>query len=200
MRIIRIYLKSYILLYRSKLKYVMKFLAVLDYDFFGRDYLNVAEIVAPCAELIWFRIKNIPNDEILFHAEKLRKLLPHSKLILSQNPVIAQKACFDGVHLNSRCQKPEEVKKLFPHLIIGYSAHSVQECISVESHYKTLSPIFKVNKPYETKPLGLIKSPCENVYALGGITAENFSLIKNCGFYGIAGIRLCLEINNIRLK
>lgn len=178
----------------------MKFLAVLDYDFFGSDYLDVAEFVAPYAELIWFRIKNISHDEILFRAEKLRKLLPRSKLILSQNPNIAEKARFDGVHLNIQCQNAAEVKRLFPHLIVGYSAHSVDECIAVESDYKTLSPIFDVNKPYKATPLGLIKPPCENVYALGGITAENFNLIKDCGFYGIAGIRLCLEISNIHLK
>lgn len=171
----------------------MNILAILDNEVYKNELIDVAKKIAPVASMIWYRVKNLQQSKIIENCSILRKNLPNSTLILSSYPDIAMKVNFNGVHLN-RNTYSAEIFEEYKDLIIGYSAHSLDECKNIKSHYKTLSPIFTLNKPSNFKPLGLISINYKNIYALGGINEENYKSLKDCGFFGIAGIRLCKNI------
>ncbi len=175
-------------------------IAVLDYDVFKDSLIETAEYAASFGTKIWLRIKNKNAELIHETALNLRKHLPESYLILSERPDISTICSFNGVHLNSHCYPVGKVKKCFPELDIGYSAHSLEEIYAVDADYYTLSPIFQTNKPFEIKPLGPVNvsQTKKQVYALGGINADNIALLQGKGFYGAAGISLISEMNKLR--
>lgn len=169
---------------------VLRFLAVIDYETFGDSYLQVAGRVADRSEMIWFRAKNLDAGDIYRKAAKMRELLPDAFLILSERPDIAIAAGFDGVQLNERTLPPETVEEVFPELVTGYSAHSLEEIEKVQADFFTLSPIFMTDKPYEVKPLGAVDvtDTEKKVYALGGVTVSALSDLNEKGYFGYAGI------------
>lgn len=175
-------------------------IVVLDYEVFKDSLMETAEYAASFGAKIWLRIKNSEAGLIYDTAFNLRKHLPESYLILSERPDISTMCSFNGVHLNSRCYPVDKVKKCFPELSIGYSAHSLEEIDAVNADYYTLSPIFQTKKPFEVKPLGLVNvdRTKKQIYALGGINANNISLLQGKGFYGVAGISLISELKKLR--
>lgn len=179
----------------------MNLLSIIDHDTFGDSYLEIAAKCAPFSTMIWYRIKIENTSEIVARATALRKLLPKSALILSARSDIAQICKFNGVHLNSASIPAASVRENYPKLIIGYSAHSPEQCLDKNYDYFTLSPIFETIKNYEVKPLGLIKPPHPNVYALGGVNHNNFKELENLGYKGVAGIGLCkTDLSKLRLS
>jgi thiamine-phosphate pyrophosphorylase len=175
--------------------HIMKVLFILDYEFFGSKILNTAVCSADFCDMLWFRFKAALDGEILTAAENLRKALPNKTLILSEHPDIANKIGFDGVHLNSRSVAPAEVHLRFPKLITGFSAHSAEECITSDSHYITLSPIFKSKRGFP--PLGVFPAPKDNVFLLGGVNSANIKLALGKGYAGVAGISFYKELAEI---
>lgn len=175
-------------------------IAVLDYEVFKDSLLETAEYAASFGAKIWLRMKNKDAGLIYKVAFNLRKHLPESYLILSERPDISTMCSFNGVHLNSHCYPVDKVKKCFPELDIGYSAHSLEEIDAVNADYFTLSPIFQTKKSFEVKPLGLVNvgRTKKQIYALGGINPSNISLLLGKGFYGFAGISLISELNKLK--
>jgi len=174
----------------------MKLIQVLDYNTFGGKYIDTALKAAEYADIIWLRIKN--REDIRQKAEELKKALPDKYLSLSLRADIAAELCYSSVQLGSGCST-EEVRKKYPKLQIGYSAHSLEEIIKTDADYFTLSPIFHTVKNYEIKPLGAVdvSHVDKKIYALGGISSENIKLLKNCGFEGAAGISFYKELEKI---
>jgi len=177
---------------------IIKLIFILDFNYFGDDWLTVAEKAAPHCDRIWFRIKGRTDREISEYALRLRKKLPQKTLILSERADIAKCAGFEGVHLNSCTMPPSAVKRYFPDLTVGYSAHSPRECMLTGADYVTLSPVLHTEKGYEVSPLGVIPAPAAGVYALGGINADTAGLFKGLGYEGVAGIRLFSDIEKMR--
>lgn len=174
---------------------------ILDYNMFGNNVFDIAFKYAPFADKIWFRIKDNDANKVFIFAEKLRKLLPEKFLILSERPDIAHVLNYNAVQLNTRCSKLLELKKIFKHLMFGYSAHSIEDILQNNKFdYYSLSPLFTTKKEYEVKPLGPIDvSFLEGkIYALGGINTENIHVLKNKGYSGIAGISLYSYIKKLK--
>lgn len=169
---------------------MLKFLAVVDYETFGDEYLKVAQRVAGRSEMIWFRTKSLNAAETYEKAAKMRELLPEALLILSARADIAVSCGFDGVHLNKDTIRPEVIEESFPELITGYSAHSLEEIQNIQADYFTLSPIFPTAKYQGQEPLGALDVTESNkkVYALGGVTVTSIPLLKEKGYFGYAGI------------
>ncbi|MCS6875915.1 MAG: thiamine phosphate synthase [Aquificaceae bacterium] len=108
----------------------------------------------------------------------------------------------DGVHLPDRGIPPTVVKNIEPKLIVGYSAHSLEQALWAQEQgadFITLSPIFKTQSHPEAEPIGLkvLKEASERlsipVYALGGIDWDKIKLCYKNGAYGIAGIGLFFD-------
>ena len=172
----------------------MSLLPIIDDHAFGDEYLDIAKKCAEKCSILWYRIKNKNAAEIISKAKKLRDSLLHTKLIISERFDIANLCGFDGVHLNNKSLPPSVVRQTNPDMIIGYSAHSYEECFDENCDYFTLSPIFYTEKDYEVRPLGLRKTPTANIYALGGMSLKDYEPCKKLGFKGIAGINLCMQI------
>lgn len=178
----------------------MKIIQVIDFSSFSGRWLNIALHTAPYADMLWFRIKNVPDDVLYSSAEILRDALPEVPMVLSGRADIASALKYDGVQLGLHTEKPSDVKLKFPELIIGYSAHSTEEILSVAADFYTLSPVFFTKKDYEVRPLGVIDVSGLNktVYALGGINKQNCVQLKGMGYAGIAGISFYKELAEIR--
>ena len=174
----------------------MELIFVLDGRTFEGRLIEVAREVAPFADKIWLRLKNEADLFIYETAVSLRRALPESFLILSARGDIALAAGFQGVHLGENHPSPQAVKSLFPSLLVGYSAHSAEECEEVTgADYYTLSPLFETAK--KRPVLGPVDAPCQNVYALGGITCQTAPLLQGHGYKGAAGISLYNEIREV---
>jgi len=171
---------------------------ILDYESFKDRLFDIALNAASYADKIWFRIKSADAASIFKLAKGIRNILPDKYLILSERADIAHILNYNAVHLNHSCSKLVWLKKIFPTLDFGYSAHNILEIKEKKDFdYFTLSPIFMTNKTYEVKPLGVIdvSSINKKIYALGGINLSNVNSLKNKGYSGIAGISLynCIE-------
>ncbi len=170
----------------------LKFLAVLDDNFFKDKLFKTAEKLDGIADIIWFRIKQF--DDIHNKLYNIRKIVKKSILILSENYILADKYGFNGVHLNKNNIKDYHIIKSTTNLIIGYSSHSPYEINEINADYYTLSPIYNTPKEYKVTPLGIVEyDKSKKVFALGGINLANINTIKD-NFYGFAGIRVINEI------
>ena len=173
---------------------------VLDYETFKDNIMKTAKYASKYVDKIWFRVKNVDAKESYILASTLRNCLPDTFLIISERPDIAFLAGFDGVHLNTSSSLLVKLKKRFPKLTFGFSAHNIQEIIDYDFDYFTLSPVFYTNKGYPVSPLGCmdVSNIKKDIYALGGINSKNIFQLKGKGYKGIAGISFFKEISEIK--
>lgn len=149
------------------------------------------------------REKQIAKRELLDIANHIRPELDQTKFIVNGHLDVALACEADGVHLQAGNISVKEVRKKFPQLIVGYSAHSREEILEAESegaNYVFISPIFPpISKQGNLPALGIEKlkewSSLAHipVFALGGITAANLSDVAQAGCHCIAGISLFLR-------
>ncbi|MCX8084487.1 MAG: thiamine phosphate synthase [Calditerrivibrio sp.] len=177
----------------------MKILFILDYDTYKSNLINTFIKSVQYSDIIWFRVKKIDTKEMFNIMINLRKLAPEAKLIVSERADLAKMAGFNGVHLGAHSTPPEVIKKKFPELLIGYSAHSLKEIKENEADYFTLSPIFWTKKEYNVTPIGAIdiSDYKKKIFALGGINKHNVCQLRGKGFYGIAGISFINDIEEL---
>ncbi len=175
----------------------MRLIFILDQVYFEDRLMEVAAEAARYADTIWLRIKNKPDNFVYEQALALREALPETRLILSARADIAHVAGFEGVQLNSATMPAEAVKKQFPELIVGYSAHSAEECEHGGADYYTLSPVFTGHKSHGRLPLGPLPISTANVYALGGVKLSNAAELTGLGYAGVAGISFYEDLPEI---
>jgi thiamine-phosphate pyrophosphorylase len=149
------------------------------------------------------REKQIAKRELLDIANHIRPELDQTKFIVNGHLDVALASEADGVHLQAGNIPVQEVRKNFPHLLIGYSAHSREEIIEAEAggaDYVFISPIFPpISKKGNLPALGIDKVKEWSslvhipVFALGGITAANLSELAKADCHCVAGISLFLR-------
>ena len=117
----------------------------------------------------------------------------HSRIVLHEHFELAEEYKLHGIHLNRRCSQAPNAY----HESISCSCHTIEEVITQKDSkdYVFLSPIFdsisKVGYHAAFSPTSLKQAAIENVIdekviALGGITANNISLVKEWHFGGVA--------------
>ncbi|PLX70633.1 MAG: hypothetical protein C0602_03745 [Denitrovibrio sp.] len=175
----------------------MKIMQVIDYDTFKDDCVKTAKMCSSYADIIWFRIKG--RDDIYQQAKKLREALPEAYLCLSKDPDIAYGLGYEAVQLSGKSDIAE-VRRRYPSLKIGYSAHTKEEIAEKDADFFTLSPVFFTVKNYEVKPIGVssVSELGKVIYALGGINADNVGQLKGMGYTGVAGISFFSEIDAVK--
>ena len=149
------------------------------------------------------REKDLTPAELLEIAQHVRSMLVHTKLIVNGQLDVAIASGADGVHLQKDNLPVAAVRRTFPKLQIGYSAHSREEMEQAQNDgadYVFISPVFvPQSKPSSVSPLGTetiskwIAGMRIPVFGLGGITAENISALAACGCAGAAAISLFIE-------
>jgi len=146
------------------------------------------------------REKDLHSADLLEIARHLRPLLVRTRFIINGHLDVALASGADGVHLQRENIPVSVVRRNYPALIIGYSAHSSEELeMSEESgaDYAFVSPIFQTrSKTSLLPPLGIDqlarwtagrKIP---VFGLGGVTGLNLEDLQRSGCAGAAGISL----------
>lgn len=128
---------------------------------------------------IQLRDQAATDRDLYEHGRKLAKIAP---LFVNGRPHVAQAARAAGVHLGLHTLPVADVRKFFPALRIGFSAHSAAElAAAAAADFALLSPFARsLSKRADSRqPLGAatfgklaMKSPVP-VLALGGITPAN---------------------------
>lgn len=179
--------------------------AITDRRKFRADFTTVLEgILRRNVRMIQLREKDLGGRELYSLARQARELTEQygALLLINERLDIAVAVGADGVHLPEKGLPPGVVKDLFPHLLVGYSAHSLEGVLYAQKEgadFVTLSPIFRTESHPEAEPLGLEElkrvSAKVNVpiYALGGVTQERIELCLKNGAYGVAGITMFLD-------
>ena len=154
--------------------------------------------------MVQLREKELSGLEYYQLAKRVRELTQDydAMLFINDRVDIALAVNADGVHLPEKGLPPSVVKRIAPELLVGYSAHSLEQALWAQEEgadFITLSPIFKTQSHPEVEPigLGLLKEVSQKlsipVYALGGITWDRIKLCYKNGAYGIAGIGLFFD-------
>ena len=182
--------------------------AITDRKKYGKDFLGTLErILKKGVRMVQLREKDLKGRELYELASKVRELTKkyNALFLINERFDIAVAVGADGVHLPERSFPPSVVKRLFPELIVGFSAHSLESAKFAEEEgadFITFGPVFKTSSHPEAKPVGtmelkkVVSQVRIPVYALGGITWERIKLCYKNGAYGIAGITIFLKDGN----
>ncbi|RLJ70399.1 thiamine-phosphate pyrophosphorylase [Hydrogenivirga caldilitoris] len=179
--------------------------AITDRRRYGANFLETVEtLLKKGIKMIQLREKDLKGRELYELALKTREITKkyNSLLLINERFDIAVAVEADGVHLPEESFPPGIIKRLFPELLVGYSAHSLEGVKYAEEEgadFVTFGPIFKTQSHPEAKPLGTLKlkevSEQVNIpiYALGGVTWERIKQCYKNGAYGVAGITMFLQ-------
>jgi len=150
---------------------------------------------------IQLREKNLPEDELHTLARDVLKLTRqyNALLIINHRAELAHDIGADGVHLTESSPAVRKIRKEFPDLLIGKSAHSLQSALRAQhqkADFITFSPVYDTpSKQQYGPPQGLekLKQVCAGldipVLALGGIDLSRISTVREQGAFGVGLIR-----------
>lgn len=181
-----------------------------------RDFLGGIEAaLSGGVRSIQLREKDLAPSELLPLAREVKKLTRKygAHLLINDRVDVADMVGADGVHLTEASLPAHEVKKHYPHLLLGVSTHSLDKARRAQEEgadFVTFSPVFDtVSKREYGPPQGLdklrevtreINIP---VLALGGIQEDRVSAVLHHGAFGIAlisGIWKSSHIENESVK
>jgi len=162
-------------------------------------YTAVEAALQGGVKAVQLREKDLSAAELLPLATQLRDLTrSHGALLfINDNIDIALAVEADGVHLGSHSEATEVIRtKVGEKMLIGVSTHSKEEieiAAKQGADFVTFGPVYATpSKAKYGKPQGLKKlsEACRNssipVFALGGITPERATEVKQVGAKGIA--------------
>jgi thiamine-phosphate pyrophosphorylase len=170
------------------------------------------ELIGAGATLIQLRDKSHPEQprRFLSCARELRRVtLDRATLIINDRVDLCLPADADGVHLGQNDLSPVAARKIFDQVkdgkarIIGYSTHNLSQVIAADAlpiDYIAIGPVFATGSKANPDPVvGLegvrqarrvTKKP---LVAIGGITRQNCSQVKDSGADAVAVISDLLE-------
>lgn len=165
-----------------------------------RDIVDVIwQAVEGGCSMIQLREKNMPEDELIEHAQRIKKLLDQTDatFIINDALKVAAACKADGVHLGQSDTDPVLARKILgPDAIIGWSVETMDQARKAENlpvDYLGVSPIFSTPTKTDTgTPWGLegLKKlstfTCFPLVAIGGINSDNASSVIKAGADGIA--------------
>jgi thiamine-phosphate pyrophosphorylase len=170
-----------------------------------RESLQEIAVSADRAGVHFFHLreKSLPPSEVLSLARSIRPLLRRCRLIVNGLLEVALRAGADGVHLQNVSVPVSAVRRRYPSLIVGYSAHSPEELRSSDNEgasYFFISPVFPPRSKDSPLPaIGTtrlaewIRGVIIPVIGLGGVSVENVTSLQTAGCVGAAGISLFLK-------
>lgn len=161
-------------------------------------YEQVKQAISGGATIVQLREKSGDSDRIISLAKELLPLC-HSNgvpLIINDNPLIAAKSSADGVHVGLEDMPVSEIREKFgKDLIVGATAKTVIQAKNAEEQgadYIGVGAVFP--SPTKKNAVRITSEQLREItsavnipaVAIGGITVENASTLKNCGICGIA--------------
>lgn len=179
----------------------------------GDFYERLKQLASSNIKAVILREKDLSEEEYTALAEKAAKIFKNSgtKLILHTHVNSALKLGINAIHLPVPALIETKAEKLAQFKTLGASCHSIDEALTAQKlgcTYITASNIYETEckKGLKGKGLGFLKEISQAViipvYALGGITPENFKDVINSGAAGacvMSGFMTC-ENPKIYLK
>ena len=170
----------------------MKWITITSPEFLSGEAIFIDKLFSQGLDLLHLRK---PEASLEAYNQLLIQIPEqwHSRIVLHEHFKLAEEYKLHGIHLNRRCsQVPDSF-----HRSISCSCHTLEEVKKQKDSkdYVFLSPIFdsisKVGYHAAFSPTSLKQAAIENVIdekviALGGITANNISLVKEWHFGGVA--------------
>ncbi|MDU0460906.1 MAG: thiamine phosphate synthase [Geobacteraceae bacterium] len=161
----------------------------------------VADALAGGVRLVQLREKDLPARRQFELALQLRSITSaHGALLLINDRVdIAMAVGADGVHVGVDSLPVAEVRRLLgTKLLIGYSAHSVEEALQAErdgADFVTFGPVYQTpSKMKYGDPVGVqqlvaaVRALAIPVFALGGVKMSTVAEVMSSGCQGAAMI------------
>ena len=161
---------------------------------------TVSEILAGGADVIQYRDKGVPDQELLRRAREIRILTAKARvpLIMNDRVDIARLASCDGVHVGQDDLAPRDARRIMgPAALIGVSTHDrsqLEGAILAGAGYLGVGPVFpSATKEFSEPELaGLAyvrlaafatSLPC---FAIGGISDLNLDRVLEAGATRVA--------------
>ena len=178
-----------------------------------RDTIQlITAAVAAKIDLIQVREKALTTKALYELARSATELTRNSatKLLVNDRADVAAAAGADGVHLTARSLPVPVVRRSFGHdFLIGVSTHSLDEARAARdagADFAVSGPVFETPaKERYGPPVGLeqLKHVCAElepfpIFAIGGITEDNFVDCLRAGAQGIAAIRMFDDPQRLR--
>ncbi len=160
----------------------------------------VEEALAGGATFLQIREKNLADKEFEEEAVRLQKICRKYQVpfIVNDNVELAVKLDADGIHVGQEDMEAGKVRQLIgPDRILGVSAQTVEEALKAEAEgadYLGVGAVFPTGSKDDAieVPLATLKAICAAVsipvVAIGGITYENTTELKESGIAGISVI------------
>lgn len=166
----------------------------------GRPLISVVgEALAGGVRAVQLREKDLSGRELFELALEMRRITRDygARLVINDRLDIALAVEADGVHIGAGSLPVAAARRLAgQQLLIGYSAHAVDEALRAEAEgadFVTFGPVFFTpSKAVYGEPLGLnrlaeaVRNLTIPVFALGGIKRENIAGVMSAGAHGIA--------------
>ena len=153
------------------------------------------------ARIVQYRDKDPDKKSVLARAMEIRAITRKNNSLFVVNDYI-DIACLvlaDGVHLGQDDLPIKEARTILPgHSIIGVSTHSLEQALRGQADgadYIAIGPVFPTPTKENYSPVGLetvkkvIKAVSVPVVAIGGITLDHVSELKEAGVENVAMVR-----------
>ncbi len=162
------------------------------------------------AKALQLREKDLGTRDLLRLAYEMRQLTLKcdARLFINDRVDIAIAVDADGVHLGQKSIPPFAARRLSSKLIIGVSAHNMEEAVRAErtgADFITLGPVYETPSKLKYGPPVGIETLREvarqvhvPVFAIGGITLDNLGEAMGAGAAGVAVISAVFGAKNIR--
>ena len=195
-------------------KKAMILYAVTDRKWTGRQSLakQVESALKGGATCVQLREKNLDYEGFLAEAVEINKLCKKYKVpfIVNDNVEIAIKSGADGVHVGKDDMQAGDVrKKIGDDMILGVSAHNVNEALTAEKNgadYIGAGAVFGTSTKTNVSAMSYdtLKDICSAVsipvVAIGGINENNIPLLKGSGIDGMALVSAVFSAEDIEKK
>ncbi len=170
----------------------------------------IEQTIAAGVDLIQIRERDLATRELLtlVEAAVARARGTGTRILVNDRLDVALAAGADGVHLPTHGFPVADVRREYPHLLIGASCHNLEEARRAEeggADFVVFGPVYETpaKKPYGP-PVGVeklgeaVRAAKIPVLALGGIKLENAGACLQAGAAGLAAISLFQTSGDLR--
>lgn len=187
--------------------------AVTDRKWLGDRKLvdDVEKSLKGGVTILQLREKELNNEEFLKEELEIKEICKKYRVpfIVNDNVEVAIKSDADGIHVGQKDMVAKDVRKLIgENKILGVSAQTVEQALLAEkmgADYLGVGAIFSTDSKSDAESVDIstLKEICERVkipvVAIGGISKDNISLLKNSGIVGVAVISAIYGEDNIEI-
>ena len=181
-------------------KSILRLYAVTDRSWLNGETLEtqIEKSLKGGITCLQLREKNMSDDEFLNEAIKIKQLCKKYSVpfIINDNIYVAKECKADGIHVGQNDMIASDVRKVLGNdIILGVSVQTVEQAVLAQqmgADYLGVGAVFSTSTKPDADSVSLktLKDICKSVsipvVAIGGITEDNLSQLKDSGICGVA--------------